>query len=56
MKEERDALIEKIKSTNNGYLFSPSGQEIDLAGRYPEIFVVRYNAVATFPFRISLKQ
>lgn len=53
---EMENLIEKIKSTNNGYLFNPSESEITLAEKYPTVFNYRLHTTALFfPRRISLK-
>jgi hypothetical protein len=49
-------LIEKIKSTNNGYLFAPSESEIKVAKENPSVFVyTHFQKTAIFPHRISLK-
>ena len=49
-------LTEKIKSTNNGYLFAPSQSEIKVAKENPSVFVyTRAHYKATFPHQISLK-
>lgn len=47
-------LIDKIRSTNNGYLFAPPPAEIALAKAHPGLFRVRHSPGATFPYQISL--
>lgn len=49
------ALVQKITTTNNGYLFAPSPGERHLAKQHPEIFLVTESAgVGRFPHRIAL--
>jgi hypothetical protein len=48
-------LIAKIQSTNNGYLFAPSGNEIALAKAHPSVFELKQNVFGFFPNKISLK-
>jgi len=48
-------LTEKIKSTNNGYLFAPSESEIKVAKENPSVFNHTFNLSAIFPHKISLK-
>jgi len=49
-------LIAKIQSTNNGYLFAPSGNEVALAKAHPTVFDLKQNPSAEFfPNKISLK-
>lgn len=50
-------LTDKIKSTNNGYLFVPSEYEIKVAKENPNVFNYTCSlfAAAAFPHRISLK-
>lgn len=48
-------LIVKILSTNNGYLFAPSQNEIDIAGKHPTVFELKQNIFGFFPNKISLK-
>jgi hypothetical protein len=50
------ALIEKIQSTNNGYLFSPTHQEIVFATEHPTVFKVDHREQQIFPYKISLKK
>jgi len=50
------ALAERIKGTNNGYLFAPNGDEIKLAKDNPNIFKYTYNSNNEFfPHKIELK-
>jgi hypothetical protein len=51
----KDTLISKIKSTNNGYLFAPTGWDIKIAQDHPETFMVIHRPGAIFPYKISLK-
>jgi len=48
-------LINEIKSTNNGYLFNPTGEEIEIAKENPDEFVVQEIRGSIFPFKIYLK-
>jgi hypothetical protein len=51
-----EKLVEKIKSTNNGYLFAPTMNEIDLARSFDSIFLVTHKPTSPyFPWKISLK-
>ena len=53
---EVENLIEKIKSSNNGYLFAPSESEITLAKKFPDVFKYTYcYFYSSFPHKISLK-
>lgn len=54
---EVENLIEKIQLTNNGYLFNPTGNEIALAKKFPDIFEYYHFSAPdnAFPHRISLK-
>lgn len=45
-------LQEKIKTTNNGYLFAPTTEDVYLATVHPERFDVYYQPNSDFPFRI----
>lgn len=45
-------LIEKIKGTNNGYLFAPTGEELETARRCKSCFAVVSMKSSEFPFRI----
>lgn len=56
MKHPVAALIEKIQSTNNGYLFAPSLAEISIAKAHTSVFELKQNPNAEhFPNKISLK-
>lgn len=47
------SLRQKIKGSNNGYLFAPSGEEIETAKANPAMFRVAHDPRATdFPYRI----
>lgn len=47
-------LSETIESTNNGYLFSPSAEQVYIATLFPEQFHIHYAPLAEhFPFRIT---
>lgn len=49
-------LSETIESTNNGYLFSPSAEQVYIATLFPDKFSVSYAPLAEhFKFRISNK-
>jgi len=49
-------LILKILSTNNGYLFSPSSDEIAIAKKHPSVFIHVCNLnQEIFPNKILLK-
>lgn len=49
-------LILKIQSTNNGYLFAPSENEILIAKYHPTVFELKQNPSANhFPNKIFLK-
>lgn len=52
LRNSADALRESIKSTNNGYLFAPSGDEIEIAETFPDEFTVKRNIPGEFPNRI----
>jgi len=49
-----ESLIAKIKSTNNGYLFSPHIDEINIAIANPSIFKVTKNHGEFYHTRIAL--
>lgn len=48
------ALIAKIQSTNNGYLFAPTLSDILTAQKHPTVFSYQWRG-GHFPNRISLK-
>lgn len=49
-------LTEKIASTNNGYLFAPTAEEVYIATLFPEQFVINYAPLAEhFPLRIAVR-
>lgn len=52
---DKVTLIEKIQSSNNGYLFAPSECEITLAKKFPDVFNYINVQSGLFPHRISLK-
>ncbi len=39
-----DILTERLSSTNNGYLFAPTGTDIQTARENPHLFRLRWNA------------
>lgn len=47
-------LIERIQGTNNGYLFAPSGEDMETALRCPSCFKVSRGGAEPFPNRIAL--
>jgi hypothetical protein len=48
-------LVERIRGTNNGYLFAPTAKEVYVAMQYGYIFNVQFDPDADdFPLRISL--
>lgn len=51
----KEQLIERIKLTNNGYIFAPSGPEWKAAKANPELFKISgYPSAAGFNSRIAL--
>lgn len=49
-------LRDRIKGSNNGYLFAPTPEEVYVAMKYSQIFDVQFAALAdNFPIRISLR-
>lgn len=49
-------LIERIKSTNNGYLFVPTQKELEIARQNPDIFIIQgQKEICGCHFRILLK-
>lgn len=49
-------LIIRILGTNNGYLFAPSQNEIDIAKKHPSVFIHVCNMNQDiFPNKIMLK-
>lgn len=38
--EEIKRLTDKIKGTNNGYIFAPTGKDLKTAREYPEHFTM----------------
>lgn len=49
-------LAEKIASTNNGYLFAPTAEEVYIATLFPDDFLINYAPLAEhFPFRIAVR-
>lgn len=49
-------LIIKILGTNNGYLFAPTQNEIDIAVKHSTVFDLKIHPNAEFfPNKISLK-
>lgn len=51
----KEELIESIKTTNNGYLFVPTKDEIVTASEYPEVFTIIINPTSEFSQKIYLK-
>ena len=47
-------LIERIQGTNNGYLFAPSGDDMETATRCPSCFKITRTGAEPFPVRITL--
>lgn len=52
---EIQTLIEKIKSTNNGYLFAPTGNDTKTAKANPDKFLVIATGNTDFPIKIYVK-
>lgn len=50
-----DDLAREIASTNNGYLFAPTGNQIKVARENPDRFITVYGN-ETFPYRISVRE
>ena len=48
-------LAKKISQTNNGYLFAPTGLEMELAEQHPTVFCTARNVSRDFPNRIALR-
>ena len=48
-------LINEIKSTNNGYLFNPTGEQVEIAKENPDEFLVAESNNEYFPIKIYLK-
>ncbi len=54
---EIETLIERIKLSNNGYLFAPSPAEIATAKANSNLFKYQFNpANSSFPHKIELKE
>ena len=48
------SLCADIRLTNNGYLFAPTAEQIELAKENPKIFKYTYSSFSFFPHKIEL--
>lgn len=51
-----DELADAIRLTNNGYLFAPTSDEIETAGKHPDRFAAGTAHAGWSGYRITLKK
>lgn len=54
LNQKVDQLKEVIKTTNNGYLFAPTPEQVYIALVRPQQFTVIYNPEVETPFPIKI--